>query len=144
MGKPLEGIRIVDLTLVLSGPYCTMVFGAEVIKIERTKVGDITRGNGSIINGVSTYFMSLNRGKKSVTFDFASDKEKEIFLKLVKKADVVASDYVSGTMEKLGIGYEIVKEINPRIIYAMCSGFGQNGPYKKSPRLMSLSRQWTE
>lgn len=136
MAKPLEGIRVLDLTWVLAGPYATMILcdlGAEVIKIERPLVGDIGRGNGPHINGVSTYFLSLNRGKKSVILNLGSPKGKELFLRLVKQADVVVSNFVPGTMEKLGIGYDIVKKHNPRIIYAMCSGFGQNGPYKDKP-----------
>ncbi|OGO44785.1 MAG: carnitine dehydratase [Chloroflexi bacterium RBG_16_60_22] len=136
MGKPLEGIRVLDLTWVLSGPYSTMILGdlgAEVIKIERPEVGDIGRGNGPHVNGVSTYFLSLNRGKKSVVLNLASPKGREIFLRLVKQADIVVSNYVPGTMEKLGIGYDVVKKHNPGIIYALCSGFGQNGPYKDKP-----------
>ncbi|MBN1189862.1 MAG: CoA transferase [Dehalococcoidales bacterium] len=136
MGKALEGIKILDLTWVLSGPYCTMILGdlgAEVIKIERPGAGDIARGNGPHINGVSTYFLSLNRGKKSITLNLASQKGREILLRLVKQADVIASNYVPGTMEKLGIGYDTVRQCNPGIIYAMCSGFGQNGPYKNKP-----------
>jgi CoA:oxalate CoA-transferase len=136
MTKPLEGIKIIDLTWVLSGPFCTMVLsdlGADVIKVERPKTGDIARGNEPIVNGVSTYFISLNRGKKSLTLNLASEKGRGLFLRLVQKADVVASNYVPGTLEKLGIGYDTAKEINPAIIYAMCSGFGQNGPYKNKP-----------
>ncbi len=136
MGTALEGIKILDLTWVLSGPYCTMILsdlGAEVIKVERPVTGDIARGNGPHINGISTYFLSLNRGKKSITLNLASEKGKKILLGLVKQADVIVSNYVPGTMEKLGIGYDTVKEYNPRIIYAMCSGFGQNGPYKNKP-----------
>jgi CoA:oxalate CoA-transferase len=136
MGSALEGIKILDLTWVLSGPYCTMILsdlGAEVIKVERPKAGDIARGNGPHINGVSTYFLSLNRGKKSMTLNLASEKGREILLRLVKGADVIVSNYVPGTMEKLGIGYDSVKQHNPGIIYAMCSGFGQNGPYKNKP-----------
>jgi CoA:oxalate CoA-transferase len=136
MAKPLDGIRVLDLTWVLSGPYATMILadlGAEVIKIERPVVGDIGRGNGPYVNGVSTYFLSLNRGKKSVVLNLATPQGRELFLKLVKKADIVASNYVPGTMEKLGIGYDVVKEQNPGIIYAMCSGFGQHGPYRNKP-----------
>ena len=136
MSRPLEGIRILDLTWVLSGPYCTMVLcdlGAEVIKVERPRTGDIGRGNGPHVKGISTYFLSLNRGKKSITLNLASEKGRQILLQLVEKADVIVSNYVPGTMEKLGIGYEVVKQHNPQIIYAMCSGFGQTGPYKTKP-----------
>jgi len=138
MAGPLEGIRILDLTWVLSGPFATMVLsdlGAEVIKIERLKVGDIARGNGPHINGVSTYFLSLNRGKKSVTINLAAQKGKEIFLGLVKTADVVVENFVPGVMQRLGLDYPVLKEVNPRLIFASCSGFGQTGPYSNKPAL---------
>jgi CoA:oxalate CoA-transferase len=133
---PLEGIRILDLTWVLSGPYATMVLGdlgAEIIKIERPKVGDIARGNGPHVNGVSTYFLSLNRGKKSLTLNLASPQGKDIFFRLVEQVDVVVQNFVPGTMEKLGLGYDMIRQRNPRVIYAACSGFGQTGPYAKKP-----------
>jgi len=138
MAGPLNGVRILDLTWVLSGPFATMVLsdlGAEVIKIERPKVGDIARGNGPYVNGVSTYFLSLNRGKKSVVLNLASQQGKDIFLKLVRHADVVVENFVPGTMKKLGLDYETLKEHNPRLIYAACSGFGQTGPYATKPAL---------
>lgn len=138
MAGPLEGLRILDLTWVLSGPFATMVLGdlgAEVIKIERLKVGDIARGNGPHINGVSTYFASLNRGKKSVTINLATQKGKEIFLGLVKTADVVVENFVPGVMKRLGLDYPALKEVNPRLIFASCSGFGQTGPYSSKPAL---------
>ena len=136
MTGPLEGIRILDLTWVLSGPFATMVLsdlGAEVIKVERPEVGDIARGNGPHVNGLSTYFLSLNRGKKSITLNLASEQGKDIFLKLVKHVDVVVENFVPGTMEKLGLGYKTVSHHNPRVIYAACSGFGQTGPYSNKP-----------
>jgi CoA:oxalate CoA-transferase len=136
MKKPLEGIRVLDLTWVLSGPFATMVLsdlGAEVIKVERPKVGDIARGNGPYVKGVSTYFISLNRGKKSLVLDLTKPRGREIILKLAEKADVMVSNYVPGTMERLGVGYEVIKKVNPRMIYAMCSGFGQYGPYTEKP-----------
>jgi CoA:oxalate CoA-transferase len=138
MPGPLEGIRILDLTWVLSGPFATMVLcdlGAEVIKIERPKVGDIARGNGPHVNGVSTYFASLNRGKKSVVLDLTSEQGKDVFLRLVKHADVVVENFVPGTMKRLGLDYESLKQPNPRLIYAACSGFGQTGPYATKPAL---------
>jgi CoA:oxalate CoA-transferase len=138
MDAPLKGIKILDLTWVLAGPFSTMVLsdlGAEVIKLERLKVGDISRSNGPHINGLSLYFLSLNRGKKSLTLNLASEKGREIFLKLVPRFDVIVENFVPGTMKKLGLDYPVVKERNPRIIYAACSGFGQTGPYANKPAL---------
>ncbi len=132
MGGPLTGIRVIDLTWILSGPYTTMILcdlGAEVIKIERPGTGDIARGNRPFIDGVSSYFLSLNRRKKSVAINLASEEGKEIFLKLVETGNIVVENFVPGTMKKLGLNYEVLKERNPRIIYAAISGYGQNEPY---------------
>lgn len=136
MARPLEGIRILDLSWVLSGPFATMVLsdlGAEVIKVERLEIGDIARGNGPCVKGLSTYFLSLNRGKKSITLNLASEQGKNIFLRLVEQVDIVVENFVPGTMKKLGLDYEVVKQRNPKIIYAALSGFGQNGPYATKP-----------
>jgi len=136
MASPLEGIKILDLSWVLSGPFATMVLrdlGADVIKVERLKVGDIGRGNGPHVKGLSSYFLSLNRGKKSITLNLASERGKDIFIKLVGHVDVVVENFTPGTMEKLGLGYETLKQHNPKIIYAACSGFGQTGPYATKP-----------
>ena len=136
MAGPLEGIRVLDLTQVLFGPFATMLLsdmGAEVIKIERPEVGDIARGNGPIVRGISTYFLSLNRGKKSVTLSLDTEQGVETFLKLVKSADVLVENFRPGTMEKLGLSYEKVREHNPKIIYVAGSGFGQYGPYANKP-----------
>jgi len=136
MAGPLEGIRILDLSWVLSGPFATMVLsdlGADVVKVERLKVGDIGRGNGPHVKGLSSYFLSLNRGKKSIMLNLASERGKDIFTKLVEHVDVVVENFTPGTMEKLGLGYETLKQHNPKIIYAACSGFGQTGPYATKP-----------
>ncbi len=136
MAGPLNGIRILDLTQVLFGPFATMLLsdmGAEVIKIERPVVGDIARGNGPVVRGVSTYFLSLNRGKKSVTLNLATESGVEVFLKLAKSADVLVENFTSGTMDRLGLSYERVREHNPGIIYVAGSGFGQYGPYANKP-----------
>ncbi len=136
MAGPLNGIRVLDLTQVLFGPFATMLLsdlGAEVIKIERPEVGDIARGNGPVVRGMSTYFLSLNRGKKSVTLNLATERGVEVFLQLVKEADILVQNFTPGTMEKLGLGYEEVKAHNPRIIYVAGSGFGQYGPYAEKP-----------
>ena len=133
---PLEGIRVLDLTQVLFGPFATMLLGdmgAEVIKIERPGVGDIARGNGPFVDGVSTYFLSLNRGKKSVTLDLSTEAGVAVFLTLVEKADVLVENFKPGTMAKLGLSYERVRDCNPGIIYVSGSGFGQYGPSASKP-----------
>ena len=134
--KALEGIRVLDLSRVLAGPYCTMMlgdFGADIIKIEPPKVGDDSRAFGPFVGKESAYFMSLNRNKRSITLDFKREEECELFREMVKHADVVVENYRPGTMEKFGLGYEVLKEINPKLIYAACSGFGHTGPYKEKP-----------
>ncbi|MCH7697873.1 MAG: CoA transferase [Chloroflexi bacterium] len=138
MAGPLEGITILDLTWVLSGPYGAMVLcdlGAEVIKVERPPHGDLARTTGPHINGVSGYFMSINRGKKSISIDLAKEEGKELFLRLVEQADVVMENFTPGAMDKLGLGYEALRARNPRIIYSATSGFGQTGPDRLRPAL---------
>ncbi|MCH8065184.1 MAG: CoA transferase [Chloroflexi bacterium] len=138
MPGPLEGIKILDLTWVLSGPYGSMVLsdlGAEVIKVERPPYGDIARTTGPMINGESGYFFSINRGKKSIAIDLANDEGKELFLKLVEQVDVVAENFTPGTMDGLGLGYEALRKRNPRLVYAATSGFGQTGPDRLRPAL---------
>ena len=136
MAGPLDGIRVLDLTQVLFGPFATMLLsdlGAEVIKIERPEIGDIARGNGPVVRGISTYFLSLNRGKKSMTLNLADEAGVAVFLKLAETADILVENFTPGTMEKLGLSYERVREHNPRIIYVAGSGFGQYGPYARKP-----------
>lgn len=130
--KPFEKLKILDLTRVLAGPYASMMladFGADVIKIETPDVGDDSRGFGPFVGKESAYFMSLNRGKRSMTLNLKLPAAQELFRDLVKKSDVVLENYRPGTMEKFGLGYEELCKINPRLIYAACSGFGHSGPY---------------
>jgi formyl-CoA transferase len=130
----LDGIVVLDLTRVLAGPYCGMLLadmGADVIKIERPLKGDDSRAFGPFINGESAYYMNLNRNKRGVTLNLKDEEGKKVFIEMVKKADVVLENYRPGTMEKLGLGYETLKEINPRIVYGCVSGFGHYGPYSK-------------
>jgi CoA:oxalate CoA-transferase len=129
--KTLEGVRVLDLTQAYSGPFCTMNLadhGAEVIKIERPGIGDQARTWNPFRNGYSAYYAFLNRNKKGITLDLKSPKGKEVFLKLVIGADVVCENFSVGTMEKLGLGYDVLKKVNPKIIYASISGFGLTGP----------------
>jgi len=133
---PLKDIRVIDLTRVLAGPYATLILGdlgAEVIKIERPGNGDDSRAFGPFLEGESLYFMSLNRNKKSVVLDLRLEKGKELFKKLVEVSDVVVENFRPGVMDKLGLGYDVLKKINSRIIYVTCSGFGQTGPYRGLP-----------
>lgn len=134
MNKPLKGIKVLDFTRVLAGPYCAMLLcdmGAEVIKVERPGTGDDARFFGPFIKGESGYYMSLNRGKKSITLNLKHEKGKEIVKKLIKKVDIVLENFRPGTMEKLGLGYQDMKKINPKIIYASTSGYGQTGPISR-------------
>ncbi len=137
MNQPLNGIRVLDLTHVLAGPFCTQILGdlgAEVIKIERPGVGDPTRRMPPhTMKDQSAYFMALNRNKKSLTLDLKAPEGKEIFYGLTRKADVVMNNFTPGTMEKLGLGYEDLKKINPKIVWASVTGYGQTGPYRERP-----------
>ena len=132
----LSDIKVLDLTRVLAGPYATMVLadlGAEIIKIEQPEKGDDSRAYGPYKNGESAYFMSLNRNKESITLNLKTPEGKEILKELVKKVDVLVENFRPGTMEKLGLGYEVLKEINSRLIYASSTGYGQTGPYSQRP-----------
>lgn len=139
--QALENLVILDLTRVLAGPFCTMMLadmGARVIKIEVPGGGDDTRGYPPFrenVNGQreSLYFANINRNKQGVTLNLKAPEGKELFKKLVKKADIVVENYRPGVMDKLGLGYDVLKEINPRIIYGAVSGFGNTGPYRLRP-----------
>lgn len=131
----LNGIKVLDLSRVLAGPFCTMMLadmGAEVIKIEVPGKGDDSRNFGPFVNGESGYYMNINRNKKGITLNLKG-RGKELFLEMVKKADMVVENYRPGVMEKLGIGYEELKRVNPAIIYGAVSGFGHYGPYTLRP-----------
>ena len=132
----LAGLVVLDMTRVLAGPFAGMILadlGADVIKVEEAGKGADERHLGPFKNGESAYFMNLNRNKKGVTVNLKSDKGKELFRALVKTADVVLENYRPGTMEKLGLGYEELRQLNPGLVYAAVSGFGHYGPYKDRP-----------
>lgn len=133
MGKALEGVRILDMTHVQSGPTCTQLlawFGADVIKVERPGVGDATRGQLRDIPDVdSLYFTMLNHNKRSITLNTKSDKGKEIFEGLLKACDVMVENFAPGALDRMGFSWERIQEINPRLIYASVKGFGP-GPYE--------------
>jgi CoA:oxalate CoA-transferase len=133
----LEGIRVLDLTNVYSGPYCSLLLkelGAEVIKVERTANGDVVRKDAPLTEArESAVFVNLNRGKKSVTLNIACEKGREIIHKLVKKCDVLLENFSPGTMDKLGFGSKEMCALNPRLIYASLSAYGQTGPKRNYP-----------
>jgi len=134
MPKPLEGVFVLDLTRVLAGPFCTMILadlGATVVKVERPGKGDDSRAFSPMIGEESAYFMSINRGKKSITLNLKDERGKELLLELVEKADVVVENFRPGVMEKLGLSYEELQKTNPSLIYASSSGYGHSGPYSK-------------
>jgi crotonobetainyl-CoA:carnitine CoA-transferase CaiB-like acyl-CoA transferase len=134
MALPLEGVRVLDLTSVMAGPYCTMVLGdmgADVIKIENFPEGDASRRFDPKINDESYCFAVLNRNKKSVGLNMKDPRGKEAFMKLAAKADIITENFRPGVVKKLGIDYDSISKINPGVIYASMSGFGQTGPYGK-------------
>ncbi len=133
---PLSGITIVDLSRILAGPYCTLLLaelGARVIKVEVPKTGDDARHYGPFKNGKSTYFASVNRGKESIALDLKAPGDRDIFERLLDKADAVVENFRPGTMEKLGYGWETLHPRYPRLVYAAASGFGHTGPYSHYP-----------
>ena len=134
--RALEDIVVLDLTKVLAGPYCGSIladFGARVIKVEPPVRGDDGRHYGPYQNGESLYYGNLNRNKEGVTLNLKAPEGKELFKELVKKADVLIENYRPGVMDRLGLGYSVLKELNPRLIYGAITGFGTSGPYSDRP-----------
>ncbi len=133
---PLSDVTVLDLTRVLAGPFCTMVLadlGARVIKVERPGGGDDARAIGPFVKARSAYFMSLNRGKESIALDLRAPADREIFEKLLSRADVLVENFRAGVMDELGYGWEALHARHPRLIYAAASGFGHTGPYASRP-----------
>jgi len=140
MSKPLEGIRVLDLTNVLAGPFCCHQLahlGAEVIKVEAVGRGDLARQLGADpelnAKGMGVSFLAQNAGKKSVTVNLKHEQGKALFLKLVKTADVVVENFRPGVMDRLGVGHAVLKQIKPELVYCAISGFGQDGPWVHRP-----------
>lgn len=140
----LEGLRVLDITRALAGPYCCMMlgdFGADVIKVELPGRGDESRNWGppfvgdpyEIYPGESAYFMAINRNKRSITVNLKSSEGQEIIKRIAGKSDVLVENYRTGTLEKMGLGYEDLRALNPRLIYCSISGYGRTGPYADRP-----------
>ncbi len=129
--RPLTGVRVLDLTRVLAGPFCSMILGdmgAEVIKIEEPGKGDDTRSWPPFVGGEATYFLSVNRNKQSLTLNLKAPEGRALLTRLVRKSDVVLENFRAGTMERLGLGYTTLARRNPRLVYCAISGFGESGP----------------
>ena len=134
--QALQNLTVLDLTRVVSAPYEASVlgdFGANVIKIEMPGSGDDARGYGPYENGESMYYANLNRNKRGITLNLKTQEGKDILKSLVKEADILLENYRPGVMDKLGLGYDVLKEINPGLIYGALSGFGSYGPYSQRP-----------
>lgn len=143
---PLQGIRVLDLTRVLAGPYCTMFLGdlgAEVVKIEQPGVGDDTRSWGPpFVGGESAYFLCINRNKRSLSLDLKSDRGTELLRRLAESADVLVENFRPGTMDRFGLGEKDLRKANPRLIYASLSGFGADGPMRDWPGYDLIVQAW--
>ena len=135
--QPLSGIRILDLTVMTAGPVGTMMMGdlgADVIKVEEFAQGELSRNMGTVFAaGESSMFLSQNRNKRSIRLDLKRPEGRDAFLRLAKSVDVITENFRPGTVDRLGIGYEAVRVLNPKIIYASVSAFGQTGPYAHLP-----------
>jgi len=133
MRQALENVRVLDLSRMLPGPFASMMLGdlgAEIIKVEEPRTGDPTRWSLPLIAGQSAAFLQVNRNKKSIAIDLKRDEGREIFLKLAERADVVLDQFRPGVVDRLGVGYAAVSEVNPRIVYCSLTGFGQDGPHR--------------
>jgi formyl-CoA transferase len=143
---PLDGVRVLDLTRVVAGPYCSMFLGdlgAEVVKVEQPGLGDDTRGWGPpFAGGESAYYLCINRNKKSLTLDLKSKRAVELLRELVKSADVIIENFRPGTMERLGLGEKELRALNPRLIFASLTGFGADGPMSDWPGYDLIVQAW--
>ena len=136
MQQPLAGIRVVDLTRILSGPFCSMILGdlgADVVKIETPGTGDHVRGQGAIIDGLSWYFASFNRNKRSMTLDLKSEEGRAVLRRLLKDADVLVENFRPGVLAAMGFDREALDALNPRLVVGSVNGYGSTGPYAKRP-----------
>lgn len=143
--RALEGIRVLDISNFLAAPMSSMFLadhGADVLKVERPDVGDEIRRWGESKDGVGLYYKVINRGKKSITLDLKSELGVEVVKRLIKDVDVIIENYRTGTLEKWGLGYDVLKEINPGIIMVRITGFGQTGPYRYRPGFGTLAEAY--
>ena len=141
----LLGVRVLDLSRVLAGPFCTMLLadmGAEVIKLEIPGRGDDSRQFPPFKDGESLYYVNLNRGKRSITLNLKHEEGRRIFIELVKQSDVLIENFRPGTMDRLGVGYEALKEVNPRLVFASSPASDRRGPTGPALGTTSSARRW--
>ncbi|MFW6346048.1 MAG: CaiB/BaiF CoA transferase family protein, partial [Halomonas sp.] len=137
----LSGIRVIDLTRVISGPFCTQILGdhgADVVKVEPPGKGDVVRRQGNMVNGESWYFAQFNRNKRSLTLDLRSEEGKAILHRLLEGADVLVENFRPGTLERWGLSWGVLHQANPGLILLRVTGFGQKGPYASRPAFGTL------
>ena len=130
---PLSGLKVLDLSIALTGPYAAALLadqGAEVTKVERPGIGDIARWVGVAVNGMSAFYLACNRGKRCIAVDLSTDEGRDIVLQMAADADVIIQNFRPGVIDRLGLGYDAVREINPDVVYASISGYGPVGPYR--------------
>ena len=143
MAMMLEGIRVLDLSRVVAGPYCTLLLadlGADVIKVERPGRGDDTRSWQGTPEGMSSVFSAVNRNKRGVALDLQHPEGARVAFELARRADVVVENFIPGIVDRLGLGYAAVREANPSVVYASVSGFGQKGPYARRPGYNTIAQ----
>jgi crotonobetainyl-CoA:carnitine CoA-transferase CaiB-like acyl-CoA transferase len=133
MTGPLSGVKVLDLSIALTGPYAAALLadqGAEVVKVERPGIGDIARWVGVAVNGMSAFYLACNRGKRCIAVDLGTDEGRDIVLQMAADADVIIQNFRPGVIDRLGLGYDAVRERNPDVVYASISGYGPLGPYR--------------
>ena len=136
MPLPLAGIKALDLTRALAGPYCTMILadmGADVVKVEPSGAGDMVRAWGPFDHGMSTYFLSVNRNKRSLALDFRNPAALAALRRMAEQADVLVENFRPGVAAEMGLGWEALRAVNPRLVQVGISGFGATGPYRDRP-----------
>ena len=143
MPLPLEGLRVLDLSRALAGPYCTMILadlGADVVKVEPSPKGEMIRSWGPFADGISVYYLSVHRNKRSLSLDFRKPEGIALIAELAAKSDILVENFKPGTMEEMGLGYDTLKRANPRLIYANITGFGRDGPYGDWPGVDQIAQ----
>lgn len=143
MPLPLQGLRVLDLSRALAGPYCTMILadlGADVVKVEPSPKGEMIRSWGPFADGISVYYLSVHRNKRSLALDFRKPEGIALIAELAAKSDILVENFKPGTMEDMGLGYDMLKQTNPRLIYANITGFGRDGPYGDWPGVDQIAQ----